>query len=266
MSEIRPEKDLPYDSTIMALFQSCVRGSNELIVIQCGFTLHSTHRANPPPSQTMSDPISFDPNERSVIQDTRFFHTKAIVTRKVKQMLHQLHKVFQEELAPSGLLMTEGVDTESGQFVKGEHLLDYPYQYLDFPKLFTQEEKFAFRTLFWWGHFMVFSWILEGRHLEHYKTNLIEGYDRLADQGLFLLMTETPWEWRKAPDLLLEMRKGNRNEVIAAIKNRSFLKIHRYLDFDSPGFVNGTIVQEGREIFRLMRMIVAKKGNKGAES
>ena len=206
----------------------------------------------------MSDTVFFDPNELSVIQDTRFFHIKVGVTAKVKQILHDLQKVFREELKPSGLLMTEGVDIERGQFVRGEYLLNFPYLYMDFPKLFTQEEKFAFRTLFWWGHFMVFSWILEGRYLEHYKTNLIKSYDDLSGKGLFLLMTETPWEWRKEPETLLEIRKDKRDEVIAAIKSRSFLKIHRYLEFDSAGFANGTIVQEGREIFRSMRAIVTK--------
>lgn len=206
----------------------------------------------------MTDSIHFNSNERSVIQDTSFFRTKVNVSRKVQQMLHQMKKAFQEELEPSGLLMADGVDVQSGQFVKGEYLLDFPYQYLDFPKLFTQDEKFAFRTLFWWGHFMVFAWILEGRHLEHYKTNLIKAYDRFADRGLFLLLTKTPWEWRKDPEHALEFRRDNREEAIAAIKSRSFLKIHRYLEFNSSVFADGTILQESREIFRFMRTIVIK--------
>ena len=206
----------------------------------------------------MSDPIAFSPEELSVIQDTRFFHIKATVTPKIKNILHRLRDLYQEELSRANLLIPNGVDTQSGQFVKGEHLLDFPYLYLDFPKLFTQQEKFSFRTLFWWGHYWVFAWILEGRYIENYKKNIIDGYERLSDQGLCLLMTDTPWEWRKGNDFVLEIRKDNRKKVADSLETRPFLKIHRYMDFGAPGKVKGNIVREAVDIFRLMQVIVAK--------
>ena len=94
--------------------------------------------------------------------------------------------------------------------------------------------------------------------MDRYKENLIKAYDRLSDQGLYLLLTENPWEWRKEPNLVLEIRKNNQKEVVSSIENRSFLKIHRYIDFDSPDFIKGTLVQVGRKIFRLTRSIVEK--------
>lgn len=100
-------------------------------------------------------PIYFTPAERSLIQETHFFQAKAIITKKVKRMLEGLHAALKEELAASSLLAPEGVDTTTGQFVKGEHLHDFPYQYLDLPKYFSHDEKFTFRSLFWWGHHFV---------------------------------------------------------------------------------------------------------------
>ncbi|HEY5649647.1 MAG TPA: hypothetical protein VLB09_07725 [Nitrospiria bacterium] len=206
----------------------------------------------------MADPLTFSTEELSVIQDTRLFKIKADVTPKIQNLLHQLQAVYSEELSRSSLLMPEGVDTHKGQFVKGEHLLDFPYLYLDFPKLFTTEEKFAFRSLFWWGHYWVFAWILEGGHMRQYKDNLIGAYDQLSGRGLHLLMTDTPWEWRKDPEFSLEIRKDNRDQITAAIQARPFLKIHRYVDFENPAFVKGDIAREAAEIFRLMTVIVAE--------
>ena len=207
----------------------------------------------------MGQSTSFTPEELALIQDTRFFPAKAIITDKIKQTLHHLHKALKEEISATRFLAPEGVDFEAGQFVKGEHLLDFPYQYLDLPKLFTNAEKFAFRSLFWWGHHFIFALIVEGRHLPRYKENLLSAYERLADRGLYLLMTETPWEWRKDPLYLLEIRKDNKDDIASALASRSFLKIQRFIELDDPRFEKGEIVQEGRETFRLlMKVVIAK--------
>ncbi len=206
----------------------------------------------------MDKSILFTPGERNLIQDTHFFKTKAVITKKVKQMLEQIHAALREELAHTTLLAPEGVDIEVGQFVKGEHLHDFPYQYLDFPKYFSQEEKFTFRSLFWWGHYLVFALILEGRYLDQYKRNLLKSYDQLADQGLHILMAPTLWEWEKRPELLLEIRKDNREAVEAALATRPFLKIHRLIDFENPAFEKGEIAGEGVRTFRFMKIIAAR--------
>lgn len=204
------------------------------------------------------DPISrLTPEELKLIEDTHFFQTKAIVTRKIKAALNALHAGLREEIQSAAFLAPDGVDVETGQFVKGEHLLDFPYLYLDLPKLFTHQEKFTFRSLFWWGHHLVFAWILEGTHLSRYKQNLIDAYADLADQGLFLLMTETPWEWRSAPIYVLEIRMDNREEVSRAVTSRTFLKIQRFVPFDHPSLLEGRIVEMGRSSFRLMRPVVS---------
>lgn len=206
----------------------------------------------------MDRSIQFTPAERSLIQETHFFQTKAIISRKVKQILEQLHVALKEELFTVSLLAPEGVDTTIGQFVKGDHLRDFPYQYLDLPKFFSQDEKFTFRSLFWWGHHFVFALILEGPHLDRYKRNLLNSYDRLADQGLYILMAPTLWEWENRPELLLEIRKDNREAVESALATRPFLKIQRFIGFDDPVFEKGDIVRTGRKIFQLMKVIVVR--------
>ena len=204
----------------------------------------------------MDPSIQFTPAERHLIQDTHFFQTKAVITKKVKRLLEQLHTALKEELAISSLLAPEGIDTQVGQFVKGEHLHDFPYQYLDFPKYFSQEEKFTFRSLFWWGHHFVFALILEGPQLDRYKENLLKSYDRLADQGLHILMAPTLWEWEKRPELFLEIRKDNRATVEAALATRPFLKVHRFIDFNDSVFEKGELAETGRRVFQVLKGII----------
>lgn len=142
------------------------------------------------------------------------------------------------------------------QYVKGEHLLNCPYLYLDYPKFFSKEEKFTFRNLFWWGHSFISAWILEGRLLDAYKENLLKHYAILADQGLFILMADTLWEWRNKSELHLEIRKDNFKAVCDALETRAFLKIHRHIALDGPILKEGNLLSEAEASYRKMRPIV----------
>ncbi len=211
----------------------------------------------------VSGPVCFTSEEKNLIQDTHFFETKVRVTQKIKTLLHQLKPEIEKEARALKFLSPQGFDPENFQFVKGEHLRDFPYLYLDFPKHFNRTEKFSFRTLFWWGHYFIFSWILEGQYLDHYKKNLLTQYDVLSDQGLSILLTDTLWEWRKNPEFLLEIKSGNKKEVEDVLAGRPFLKIHRYLAFDQPSLLEGTLLEEAMDSFRKMSSIVQRDSGHG---
>ncbi|MFY9270006.1 MAG: hypothetical protein WAO55_09700 [Candidatus Manganitrophaceae bacterium] len=202
--------------------------------------------------------VAFTPEEQHLIRDTEFFRAKAIITQKARRLLEQIHAMLREELASVSLLAPEEADTTVGQFVKGEHLNDFPYQYLDLPKYYSKTEKFAFRSLFWWGHHFIFALILEGPFLDRYKENLLKAYDQLVDQGLCILIAPTLWEWEKRPELLLEIRKENRKAVEAALATLPFLKIQRFVAFDEPAFEKGEIAAVGRSIFKRMKTIIVR--------
>ncbi len=204
----------------------------------------------------MEQPIYFTPEENTLIQDTRFFETKVSVSQKVKTLLKQIHIELKKEIPSSALLAPHAFDSKNFQFVKGEHLLNFPYLYLDFPKHFKNKEMLTFRTLFWWGHFFAFALFLAGHHLNQYKRNLLEHYESLSNQGLFILITENPWEWRRDSKYLIELQKENKPEVEAALENLTFLKIHRYLNFDRSVVREGKVVEEALKTFRLMRLLI----------
>jgi len=193
--------------------------------------------------------------ERQLLEDTTFFPAKAVIGEKVKLWLTELRDALQQETAGGRFLAPEGTDYQQGQLVKGEHLLDFPYHYLDCPKYFSQGEMFAYRTLVWWGHQIVFALILQGGHLARYKANLLAAYDQLADRELSLLMTDTPWEWRQGDAYLLPLHRNNRQAVEAALATRPFLKVHRCLPFDHPSIMDGRLAKEGVVTFRLFAPI-----------
>ncbi len=189
---------------------------------------------------TPDEPILFTPDELRLLGDQQFFRAKAQIMKKMKAILESAHGGLQNELRGVELLAPENFDPQAHQFVKGEHLEDFPYQYLDFFKHFDGEVKFTFRTLLWWGHHIVFALILEGGRLAQYKKNLMNRYGDVADQGLSLCLGSTPWEWKRGEGYTMELTWERKSELMALLDRRTFVKLARFVPFDDP------IVQQGR--------------------
>ncbi|WP_447977891.1 hypothetical protein [Candidatus Nitrospira bockiana] len=205
----------------------------------------------------MSDAATmFTPEELRLIRDEQFFPAKARIMKKVRGLLEQLHRRLQAELSGVDLLAPPGFDPAKHQFVKGEHLEDFPYQYLDFPKHFDGGQKFTFRTLFWWGHHFTFAWILEGDRLLEYKQNLINRYHAVAGQDLTLSLGPSPWEWNTGEGYTLPLTHDRKSQVSAVLSGRSFFKLGRFVAHDDPLVAEGRVVDAGVQAFRALLPVV----------
>lgn len=196
------------------------------------------------------EPILFTDEELSLVADAAFFRSKARIMKKVRGQLDALYAGLKADLAGVALLAPPGFDPASHQFVKGEHLDDFPYQYLDFFKHFDGDTKFTFRSLFWWGHHYVFALILEGEGLGQYKKHLINRYENLADKHLMLCLGGTPWEWRRGEGYTMELTWERKVDLVALLSDRSFLKLARFVPFTDPAVAAGRIPEVGRLTLR----------------
>jgi len=204
----------------------------------------------------MDEPILFTPDELGLMADEKFFRAKAKVMKKVRTTLDGLHAMLKSELAGLDLLAPKDFDPSRFQFVKGEHLEDFPYQYLDFPKHFIDDNKLTFRSLFWWGHHFVFALILEGEGLLRYKRNLINRYHDVAGRQLSLCLGPSLWEWKRGEGYTLPLVHDRKSEVAAVLSDRPFFKVARFVGLDDPAVSEGQIVGIGRETFRAVLPIL----------
>ena len=189
--------------------------------------------------------------------DETFFRAKAAIMQKVRSTLGAIHVALEAELEGIDLLTPVGFDPSACQFVKGEHLEHYPYQYLDFPRHFVRTEKFTFRSLFWWGHHFVFSIILEGENLNRYKKNLINRYPQVADRKICLCLGHSLWEWKSGPGYTLELTADRRTETAAVLTDRPFLKLARFIPMTDPIVGEGNIAEAGRDALRALSPVIS---------
>ncbi len=193
---------------------------------------------------------SLKSDEMAVLADRDFFLKKAVITLKLKHMLEQLHHRLEAEITSQSLLAPEGFDPTAKQFVKGEHLENFPYQYVDFPRFYTREDKFAFRSLVWWGHYFVFALIVEGDLVKQYRRNLFNRFSDVADRHLCLCLSPSLWEWKTGPGYTLAITQQHRSEIAAVLDHRTCFKIARFVPIHDPLVETGEIVDEGLRAFQ----------------
>lgn len=199
---------------------------------------------------------SFTPDELALLADQDFFRKKATISVKIKQVLEHLQHLLETEIALHSLLAPEGFDPQARQFVKGEHLENFPYQYVDFPRFYTRENKFAFRSLVWWGHHIVFALMVEGPLVKQYRRNLFNRYSEVSDHHLCLCLSPSLWEWKIGPGLTLPITHDRRSQIAATLDHRTFFKIARFLPMDDPAVKTGSIVDEGLKTFQTILPVI----------
>ncbi|HSB46180.1 MAG TPA: hypothetical protein VLD60_14290 [Nitrospira sp.] len=205
----------------------------------------------------MNVPLSFTDDELALVADAQFFRKKARITKKIRGQLEAVHEALISELHRATLVTPPAFDPDRVQYVKGEHLESFPYQYLDCPKHFHGSEKCTFRTLFWWGHHAVFAWLLEGPLVKQYKNNLVDRFHRLAGQGLELSTAPTLWEWKRGEGYTLPITHDRKAQVAAVVAERSILKLARFVPLDDPKIGAGELADLGREAFLAMKPMLS---------
>ncbi len=191
--------------------------------------------------------------------DQRFFLAKAKIMTKVRHLLTATHVALKEEVGSASIATPPDFDPTNCQFVKGECLEAFPYQYLDFPKHFHNSNTFTFRTLFWWGHHVVCALLLEGEGIKQHKARIVDRFHQLAGQGLELSLAPTLWEWKRGEGYTLPLTHDRKAQIAAVAAERSFLKIARFLPFTDPRIPFGQIPEFSRETFRAMLPIVTRQ-------
>lgn len=204
----------------------------------------------------MSHPMLFTDDETALLADARFFRKKAAISTKIRTQLETTHDALKQELAGLLLDAPPGFDPTIHQLVKGEHLEEFPYQYLDSPKHFAGVDKFTFRTLVWWGHHVVFAWLLEGAGIPRYKRQLLGRFHQLAGNSLELSLAPSLWEWKRGEGYTLPITHDRKARIAAVLAERSFMKVMRCVPLDDPTIQTGQLAQVACDTFRSMLPIV----------
>ncbi|HEY0678440.1 MAG TPA: hypothetical protein VGD17_09140 [Chitinophagaceae bacterium] len=131
--------------------------------------------------------------ELNLVQDTHWLLTKNNIIEKAKEMFGELASSLRVEIGNRDHL-PESVRLFSPKISKGEYYQGLPYVMLDYPRVFTRDEVFAMRTMFWWGNFFSVTLQLKGSYQILYGPVLLQKWELLAAKGFYVSVSEDEWD------------------------------------------------------------------------
>lgn len=175
----------------------------------------------------------FTEPELRCLQDTRFLRTKATATQKVQQLLNRTLEELQEYVAAHPCPWPGGVQARAGKLARGENYRGFPYLVLDYPRKFSQDDVFALRTMFWWGHFYSITFQLGGASWHRYRPAVQRNLPRLSGTSVWLGVNADPWQHHRRPDNYRPLDTLSAEEQQNRLAEANFLKLARFLPLDA---------------------------------
>lgn len=208
-------------------------------------------------------PLSaFPDDELSALLDVGFFERKAAATRRMMEAFAGLREALKPELPVAGWLCAGAVDVERGHLAGGENYRGLPYVVLDFPRYFTRDEFLTMRTMFWWGHYVVFSLVLKGPWLPDALDRIRKAGRVLEAATVEVSVADDPWDWRRGAGFTRPLRAAEGAADLTP--DAHFVKLLRFLPLDSPRFSPDGIVSMGLETWHIYAALVGKQPDETA--
>jgi hypothetical protein len=171
-------------------------------------------------------------DELDLALDTRIFHLKDQVLRKIRGLLEQTAR----ELSELNAALPAGVLAGTLKISRGENYRLMPYLVLDFPRYAEGENLYLFRTMFWWGHYFISSLIVSGNPLNQTRTRAGQQCRSLAwREDLLFCVAATPWHHDAGPDNLRSFASLGAQTLEEGLQGREFVKLSRILPLDRSG-------------------------------
>ena len=95
----------------------------------------------------------------------------------------------------------------------GENYLGLPYMVLDYPAIFTKNNIFAFRSMFWWANFFSSTLHLQGKFLNHYRNTIIHNFEMLEHQDIYIGVGDTPWHYHYGEDNYVLLKQSHKKHI-----------------------------------------------------
>ena len=190
--------------------------------------------------------------EIEMINVVDVFDHKPAIIKKAEQKLIQLKDELVVEISTNKELIPSAADISKGQIAKGENHKGFPFISMDMPQQFSKTEMFTYRTLFWWGHYLGFSFILKGDALQDYLDRLIARKKTPASAEIYFACNPSLWEWEWTEENFKPLSTTPENEIREVIDTIKYLKLCQLYPLNDTGFAGLDWIKTGLNAYNNM--------------
>lgn len=169
--------------------------------------------------------IQLSAEELALVQNAGWLLTKNTIIEKVFALFGDVaHLVRNNFDARNGILPAE-VLVPSPKISKGENYRGLPWVMLDYPRLFTRDDAFAIRTMFWWGHFLSVTLHLKGEYKKQYEQKLLNNFSLLATKQFYVCVSGEEWRHEFEEDNYKPLTQLNSSDIEKILLANNFCKL-----------------------------------------
>lgn len=161
--------------------------------------------------------------QKKYLNDRDFLLNKHSISEFLVSELSVLEEALKQEIQSADFQFPRGTFTKSGKISKGENYKGLPFFILDYPRLFTHSDMFAYRNMIWWGHEISFSLLLQGRSLEQFRKQLISSFNLV--ENFYFCIHDDPWEYHFEADNYRLVKSIGSNDYENQVQKRDFIKL-----------------------------------------
>ena len=205
------------------------------------------------------DVATWSEKEIKLVNHVEVFQEKPAILKKIQNRLVDLQKELENEILPMASALPNGLDITKNQIARGENHNGFPYVSLDYPQNFSKTEMFTMRTLFWWGHYLGFSLILKGKHLDSYANRLLQNKNTKPYKDIYVSLAANPFEWELSETNFSLISESNAENLQKKILGLGYLKIIRVFPVIDEKFINLNWGQAGVQFWKDSTWVTLKK-------
>lgn len=172
-----------------------------------------------------SNEIYFTPQEFEVTRNITFLKVKREAIDKVMNFFSQYRYALDQLMKENQWYSMIPCKPGDVKIAKGDNYRELPYVVMDYPRKFTFSDIFAYRSMFWWGHFFSFTLHLQGKSLRKFRSAFEQSLEPRRSKEIYICVNEHPWDYHYGKDNYKKLNEFQNNELSILIRNKDFLKL-----------------------------------------
>jgi len=199
----------------------------------------------------------WSPFEVKLLNTVDIFLHKPAIMKKAEANLTALKQEVIKTLSQAPHPCPPESDIVKGQIVRGENHKGFPFISLDMPQMFSKSQMFTYRTLFWWGHNLIFSLILKQDNQDPLIEKLIQLKEHPEWEDIQLAIALTPWEWEKDMNNFIPLFGTSDIKIRDTINSVKYIKICRFYSLANSEFPKLNWADAGLATWKTLSKICA---------
>ena len=190
--------------------------------------------------------------ETELIKNKEWILTKHAIITKVYKLFGELNEIYKQLSEQEETFLPEFYKNASGKISKGENYEGLPYVMLDYPAMFSRENIFAIRTMFWWGNFFSVTLHTSGEKFK-LKGDFFKLLAYLRENNFFVCINEKEWQHSFELSNYVSVKELDQ-QMLEQISNKNFFKISKSLELDKWNQAPEFLEKSFREIIGFIKI------------